>query len=209
MNNASHLTPCCFDKYKNQIQWLLYIVCIVIAAILYLWNLEVYGDIFRLMPILVGILLLVQKKYMLLRDFIITCVIVLGIAFGCKMGFAFLAAHYEDSQSIMQFVQIAKRPINGEFKGFPSGHTTAIFIVVAFGWIYFGMKWKILLLILALLVGYSRIHSTWHTPTQVICGALLGLGLGFMLLWILKKTHYSIDKTYDKDYNPSLQENKA
>nr|QGT50401.1 hypothetical protein Helico5904_0730 [uncultured Helicobacter sp.] len=208
MNDASCQT-CRFYKYKKQIQWSLYIVCIAIAVILCLWNFEIYGDIFRLMPIFVGLLLLVQKKYILLRDFIITCVIVLGIAFGCKMGFAFLAAYYGDSESIMSFVQIAKRPINGEFKGFPSGHTTAAFIVVAFGWIYCSMKWKILLLILALLVGYSRIYSTWHTSTQVICGALLGLGLGFVLLWILKKTHHSIDKMSDKDYNPSLQENNA
>ena len=203
MDNFSNETNVHIKRQDKKIEMLGFIALAVFALLLCVWNIEDYGDIFRFMLIPLIIFLGITKCYIPLKNLLLTCAIVLGIAFSCKLGFAYLASHYVDSQSLMSFVQIAKRPINGEFKGFPSGHTTAAFIAVAFAWIYYDVKWKILFFILAALVGYSRIHSLWHTPTQVIVGALLGLGLGVALLWILKNHSFFLTKLTKKDYNPS------
>ncbi len=57
---------------------------------------------------------------------------------------------------------------------FPSGHTAAAFLVAHLvGWFHPG--WEIVLLIPAALIGYSRIYLRVHYPSDVFCGALLGL----------------------------------
>jgi Membrane-associated phospholipid phosphatase len=64
---------------------------------------------------------------------------------------------------------------------FPSGHTSSSF--AAAGAIYFSgnKKWSIPALILAALIGFSRLYFGVHYPTDVICGALLGFLISFVL----------------------------
>lgn len=60
---------------------------------------------------------------------------------------------------------------------FPSGHTMASFACAGVFWHYrrnFG-RWSVVLLILAALIGFSRLYLYVHFPTDVLCGALLGL----------------------------------
>ena len=77
----------------------------------------------------------------------------------------------------------ASRPESGVIQGrsFPSGHTTdnftAAMVLAVFyrrrGWLYFPI---------AAAVGYSRIYSGSHWPSDVFISALLGCGLG--LIWV-------------------------
>lgn len=60
---------------------------------------------------------------------------------------------------------------------FPSGHTMASFACAGVFWHYrqdFG-RWPLALLLLAVLIGFSRMYLYVHFPTDVLCGALLGL----------------------------------
>ena len=60
---------------------------------------------------------------------------------------------------------------------FPSGHTMASFSCAGVFWHYrrdFG-RWSVVLLLLAALIGFSRLYLYVHFPTDVLCGALLGL----------------------------------
>lgn len=60
---------------------------------------------------------------------------------------------------------------------FPSGHTMASFACAGVFWHYrrdFG-RWSVVLLLLAALIGFSRLYLYVHFPTDVLCGALLGL----------------------------------
>lgn len=167
----------------------------VFALGVWVYSHGLYGDIFRFMLLPLGLLWLLQRRIIPLKGLVISAVIILGVAFGLKLVFYY--AHtlggrvFSDSTLLMQCIDIAKRPINGEYKGFPSGHTTAAFIATALAWRYMGVRWGICLVVLAGFVGYSRILNLWHTPLQVCAGAILGF---FGTLLVLKLTSKYIDK---------------
>ena len=60
---------------------------------------------------------------------------------------------------------------------FPSGHTMAAFACAGVFWHYRQMfgGWSNVLMGLAVLMGFSRLYLYVHFPTDVLCGALLGL----------------------------------
>ena len=65
--------------------------------------------------------------------------------------------------------------ISARFASFPSGHTvTAFTVALALGW--FMPRWRWPLLAVAALVGISRIAVGAHFPSDVLAGALLGIG---------------------------------
>lgn len=173
---------------KRQCQNIALLFIAVLSAGLWLYSnrtIELYGDIFRLMIIpLIGVWIL-QRQYAKLKELIYVSVGILTIAFVLKFGFSYLASHYYES--LYWILDIAQRPINGKFNGFPSGHTTIAFIAAFFVWKYGEKKWSILVGILAILVGLSRIISTWHTPLQVCAGAILGFAGSMLLLKIMQR----------------------
>lgn len=67
---------------------------------------------------------------------------------------------------------------------FPSGHTTAAF-AAATVLIFDHWKGRWIVLIVAILVAFSRLYLYVHFPTDVICGALIGVFCGWLsgLLW--------------------------
>lgn len=59
---------------------------------------------------------------------------------------------------------------------FPSGHATSAFAVAFLFYAYFTHRaWKALAIILAVLVGYSRVYLGIHFPLDVLAGAVTGL----------------------------------
>lgn len=63
---------------------------------------------------------------------------------------------------------------------FPSGHATEIFI----GCVILGKKYgyMIFLVLLAIIISFSRIYIGVHYPSDVIAGALLGVGISLTVL---------------------------
>ena len=71
---------------------------------------------------------------------------------------------------------------------FPSGHTTAAF-VSATVWSLSANKWYVTVMAYsyASLVGYSRMRLGVHYPSDVMAGALIGTGCGYLSWYLTKK----------------------
>lgn len=74
----------------------------------------------------------------------------------------------------------------GDLYSFPSGHTLASFCAAAACFGYY-RKAGIACGVLAVLIGFSRLYVGVHYPTDVLCGALLGILLGFIAVWIVNQ----------------------
>lgn len=178
-------------QYQRQYQNITLLFIVILSAGLWLYSnrtIELYGDIFRLMIVPLIAVWVVQKRYTELKELICVGAGVLCVAGALKLTLAYLVGLYE---SLYWLQSLAQRPINGEFNGFPSGHTTLAFIAAFFVWKYGEKKWSILVGILAILVGLSRVFSTWHTPLQVCAGALLGFVGSMLLLKIMQRFYPS------------------
>lgn len=88
-------------------------------------------------------------------------------------------------EGILKHIFRRLRPVNEILKNgpliakplsysFPSGHTACAF--AAYGVIAkYSKKYSIAVFILAILIGFSRLYLYVHYPTDVLCGAILGL----------------------------------
>ncbi|MGL5245852.1 MAG: phosphatase PAP2 family protein, partial [Sarcina sp.] len=74
---------------------------------------------------------------------------------------------------------------------FPSGHTSSAFAAV-FMLSYYFKKYRLPLMALAILTGFSRIYLLVHYPSDVLCGVLLGLISFSIVLYIYKNTKLHI-----------------
>lgn len=78
----------------------------------------------------------------------------------------------------------------GGLYGFVSSHSTNAFcIAMAFSLISKRRLTICLLFIWAILTAYSRIYCGVHYPGDVICGALLGMVLGWLVYFLYQKLH--------------------
>jgi membrane-associated phospholipid phosphatase len=77
------------------------------------------------------------------------------------------------------------------FESFPSGHTTSAF-ALAFMLAHSTNKksFKIILLLLAIAAGYSRIYLGQHFLTDVLFGALLGTFISVLTVYFSNKVAY-------------------
>lgn len=177
--------------FKSQFQELnlalnlAFFALIAFALALGLWNFKKYGDFFQLaLPALCVVLPLYQKDFEKLKQLIFAILASTLITHLCKLSIPYLVAQHE----MGEVFSFAQRPIDmTRFDGFPSGHTQGAFIAVAFAFAYFKMRWKVLFFCLALMVGISRIYSQYHTILQVICGALVGFFISYLVIRFLQK----------------------
>lgn len=77
---------------------------------------------------------------------------------------------------------------------FPSGHT-AISFAGAGALYYMKAKGKWAALALAAVIGLSRLYLYVHFPTDVLCGAILGLFCGFVGAAVTKKLPFCKENT--------------
>lgn len=69
---------------------------------------------------------------------------------------------------------------------FPSGHTCCSF-ACAVAFFKINKKVGVITLIVAALIGFSRLYNYVHFPSDVFAGMLWGIASGLLALWIFKK----------------------
>ncbi|MDR0972289.1 MAG: phosphatase PAP2 family protein [Bacteroidales bacterium] len=77
----------------------------------------------------------------------------------------------------------------GGLYGFVSSHSANCFSLATI-FSYYGRKYKpmpYILYVWAILVGYSRIYCGVHYPLDVLCGALLGIVIGIIIILLTRK----------------------
>jgi membrane-associated phospholipid phosphatase len=69
---------------------------------------------------------------------------------------------------------------------FPSGHSASAFaIFVGISFLVKLWYWKVILLLIAIIAGFSRIYLAMHFPVDVIAGSLVGVLTTFIcFIWI-------------------------
>lgn len=69
-------------------------------------------------------------------------------------------------------------------KSFPSRHTTCAFII-AMAFLYLDIRLGVVMLIIATLIGFTRIFSAVHFIRDVIWGAIIGILSGVLFFFII------------------------
>ena len=69
---------------------------------------------------------------------------------------------------------------------FPSGHTLGSFEAATAMWFYH-RKWGVAAFVLAALIGLSRLYLFVHYPTDVLAGAVLGIGIGLAACFVTNR----------------------
>ncbi len=86
--------------------------------------------------------------------------------------------------ALSQFVHIFFKK-GGQF-GFVSGHAANTFAIATFTSLFFrNRKYAMFIFPWAILISYSRIYLGVHYPGDVICGAILGIGVGIGIYKLL------------------------
>lgn len=82
-------------------------------------------------------------------------------------------------------------PTPSEFS-FPSGHTSGSFAAAAVFYCHLPKKLGVLAILLAGLIGLSRLYVGVHYPTDVLAGALTGVLLSYLAQWIVDRCEKKI-----------------
>lgn len=76
----------------------------------------------------------------------------------------------------------------GGLYGFISSHAANTFAIATFLALLFKQKiFTLCILIWAAIVSFSRIYLGVHYPGDVLCGAMLGIGVGFLVIFFVNK----------------------
>ncbi len=111
------------------------------------------------------------------------CAIAAGFLLG-ELGLKNLVCRPRPCQMFPDYVRLLLPPPDSY--SFPSGHTVSSFAVAAV-YFRFSKKWGSAALVLAGLIAFSRVFLFFHWPTDVLAGAVFGIGIAWLVLWIAPK----------------------
>ena len=87
-----------------------------------------------------------------------------------------LVARTRPYEVIEGLTYLVKKPVDYSF---PSGHTGTSFATAVVLFLSFPKKYSFWFLVLAVLIGFSRLYVGVHYPTDVLAGTVVGLLAGF------------------------------
>lgn len=125
--------------------------------------------------IFTGVILLCFKKTR-----IVGLCVILSLAAGFLVGNTFLKNVIARERPCWIDSSVPLLIHNPRDYSFPSGHTLASFEGAVSIWLY-NRKWGTAALILAALIGFSRMYLFVHFPTDVLGGLILGVLIAFFV----------------------------
>ena len=142
---------------------------------LHTW-IEIIGSIIQIaIPMYVIVPVLWKKDSSGTIQMLKLLAVILGVTWAFKLGLG-------------QVFGINEMRPRGGGMSFPSGHTAGAFSGAIFLSIRYGWKYALCSLPLAIFVGYTRIYSMAHWPSDVIASIGLCVVAGILLVRPLKKT---------------------
>lgn len=69
----------------------------------------------------------------------------------------------------------------------PSSHATASFAALFPIFLYFNKKYSFIALLIAFIIGFSRVYLVVHYPSDVLLGACIGITVSSIIYFIFKK----------------------
>ncbi|MBN1621568.1 MAG: phosphatase PAP2 family protein [Endomicrobiales bacterium] len=108
--------------------------------------------------------------------------------------------------NILQPLINRPRPLGGVTPSFPSCHASNLFAAATVIFLIWRKAWVAAVVFgISLLVGYSRIYTTSHYPSDVLAGMVLGVGYAFLVQYIYKLTVKKIERNKRfKGWSPYL-----
>lgn len=97
-------------------------------------------------------------------------------------------------------VRMFRTRCGGQY-GFVSSHAANVFAIVTYFWLRYRRRYRIgvvLMLVWAMAVCYSRAYLGKHYPGDLLCGALLGIICGILVLLISNAIERKIKKSETK-----------
>jgi len=92
---------------------------------------------------------------------------------------------YELHNIVRQPARALPGPCGSNLDAMPSNHALNFFAIAIFIMLVVRIRsWGIIMCIIALLVGISRIYLGKHYPSQVLAGAVIGSLLGYLAAWL-------------------------
>ncbi|PAF49657.1 hypothetical protein BKH43_06520 [Helicobacter sp. 13S00401-1] len=133
-----------------------------------------FGDVFTLLPLYAGIASLAMQDYEGFGQVLAGSLVTQGIVEASKRSF-------ELSAKLGHPVEFSRRPDGGhDYKGMPSGHSSGAFSGASYIFYRYGWKPGIPAILLATAVAASRVVAKRHTIAQVVTGAVLAWGVGYL-----------------------------
>lgn len=151
-----------------------------------------FGDVFRLLPVFVGVVSLGMEDYRGLGELALGSLVTQGVIEGIKWGF-----YYANKEG--HPIAFSKRPCCDDYKGMPSGHAGGAFSAAGFVFYRYGWKPALPVIGLALLVDASRVYARKHSVWQVAMGSAIGWGFAWLFTSKYKSNNLVITPDIDFD----------